>query len=70
MDEPKNPDMAALRKFIHDLNNRTGVILGTAELLGLEQLSPRAEGRRKTIEDNAIEIRDILQSMSARYFSS
>ena len=71
MDEDKtqNPDLAALRKWIHDLNNRVGVILATAELLQLEQLSPKASDRRKTIEDKALEVREILQAMSEQYFS-
>jgi hypothetical protein len=34
-------DMQPLRKWIHDLNNRVGVILATSELLQLEQLSPK-----------------------------
>ena len=63
------PDLTPLRKYIHDLNNRVGVILATAELLQLEQLSQKASDRRKTIEDKALEVREILQSMSEHYFS-
>jgi hypothetical protein len=71
MDEDKtqNPELAALRKWLHDLNNRVGVILATAELLQLEQLSPKASDRRKTIEEKALEVREILHSMSEHYFS-
>jgi hypothetical protein len=68
-DKTQNPDHAALRKWLHDLNNRVGVILATAELLQLEQLSPKASDRRQTIEDKALEVREILQSMSGHYFS-
>ena len=69
VDNPKDPELAALRKWLHDLNNRVGVILATAELLQLEQLSPKASDRRKTIEEKALEIREILQEMSGHYFS-
>jgi len=71
MDEERtlDPELAALRKWLHDLNNRMGVILATAELLQLEQLSPKAADRRKTIEDKALEVREILQAMSEHYFS-
>jgi len=65
----QNSDLAALRKWLHDLNNRVGVILATAELLQMEQLSPRASDRRKTIEDKTLEVREILQAMSEHYFS-
>lgn len=70
MDEDKTqiPDLTNLRKWVHDLNNRVGVILATAELLQLEQLSPKASDRRKTIEDKALEVREILQAMSEHYF--
>jgi hypothetical protein len=38
-------------------------------LLQLEQLSPRAAERRQTMEDKALEVREILQAMSEHYFS-
>jgi hypothetical protein len=63
------PELVALRKWIHDLNNRVGVILATAELLELEQLSPRASERRATIEEKSLEVRDILRNISDHYFS-
>ena len=71
MDDEKtlSPDLAALRKWLHDLNNRVGVILATAELLQLEELPPKASDRRKTIEDKALEVREILQNVSAHFFS-
>jgi len=63
------PDMAPLRKWIHDLNNRVGVILATAELLQTESLSPQAVDRRQAIEDKALEVREILQAISDHYFT-
>lgn len=61
------PDPAELRKCLHDLNNRLGALLATTELLKLEQLSSRAAQRRQTIEDVALEIRDIVRSLTDRY---
>ena len=57
-----------LRKSLHDLNNRVGVILATAELLQLEQLSPKAMERSRVIEQKALEVRDILRSIGEQYF--
>jgi hypothetical protein len=68
-DKTQTPELATLRKWLHDLNNRVGVILATAELLQLEQLSPKASDRRKTIEDKALEVREILHAMSEHYFA-
>jgi len=67
--DPTAKDLAALRKWLHDLNNRVGVILTTAELLQLEQLPPQAAQRRQTIEDKALEVREILRAISDHYFS-
>jgi len=67
--DPASPEMAALRKWLHDVNNRLGVILTTAELLQFEELSPQAATRRQTIEDSALEIRRILREISDHYFS-
>ena len=60
-------DLQPLRNWIHDLNNRVGVILGAAELLQLEQLSPKAAERRRHIEQEALEIRELLRKVSAHY---
>jgi hypothetical protein len=57
-----------LRKSLHDLNNRVGVILATAELLQFEQLSPKAMERSRVIELKALEVRDILRSIGEQYF--
>ena len=60
-------DLQPLRQWIHDLNNRVGVILTTSELLQLEQLSPKASVRTRTIETKALEVRDLLRSMADHY---
>jgi len=62
-------DLKPLRQWIHDLNNRVGVILNTSELLLLEQLSPKATDRTRTIETKALEVRDLLRSMADHYLS-
>ena len=62
-------DLDALKKWLHDVNNRVGVILTTAELLQLETLSPQADARRRVIEDKAVEVRDLLREISTHYFS-
>ena len=60
-------DLKPLRQWIHDLNNRVGVILTTSELLQLEQLSPKATDRTRTIESKALEVRDLLRNMADHY---
>lgn len=62
-------DLDALKKWLHEISNHVGVILTTAELLQLENLSPQAGTRRQTIEDKAVEVREILRAISVRYFS-
>ena len=62
-------DLDALKKWLHDVNNRVGVILATAELLQLESLSNQAATRRQVIEDQAMEMREVLRAISDRYFS-
>ena len=57
-----------LRKSLHDLNNGVGVILATAELLQLEQLSPKAMERSRVIEQKALEVREILRGIGEQYF--
>jgi len=69
MAAPTPSDMAPLKQWLHDANNRVGVILATAELLQLEQLPPQAISRRQTIEDKALEVREILRAISDHYFS-
>ena len=60
-------DLLLLRKFVHDLNNRVGTILATAELLQMEQLSPKAADRSKIIEAKALELREIIRQISDQY---
>lgn len=66
---PASSDLSALRNWLHDVNNRMGAILASAELLQLEKLPPQAAERRQTIEDKALEVRDILRAISDHYFS-
>jgi len=58
MDEEK------VKKWIHDLNNRVGMVLANAELMQLEQLTPKAIDRAKTIEAKALEIRQLIRDMT------
>ena len=67
--EPTPPDMESLRKWLHDANNCVGVILASAELLQLDKLPDRTIERCRTIEDKALEVREILRLVSDRYFS-
>ena len=62
-------DLAALKKWLHDLNNRMGAILATAELMQMDPLSPQAEKRRQTIEDKALEASEIVREISNHYFA-
>ena len=68
-DERTSPDPAALRKWLHDANNRIGVILASAELLQLDHLSARSVERCLTIESASLEVREILRAMSEHYLS-
>jgi hypothetical protein len=60
-------DLVQLRKFVHDMNNRVGTILATAELLQMEQLSAKAADRSKIIEAKALELREIIRQISDQY---
>jgi hypothetical protein len=62
-------DLDALKKWLHEVNNRVGVILTAAELLQLEVLSPQAATRRQSIEEKALEVRNLLREMTDHYFS-
>ena len=68
-DNTATPDMSDLRKWLHQVNNHVAVILATAELLQLDQLPPGVAERCRTIESKAIDVRDILRSISDRYLS-
>jgi hypothetical protein len=64
MDEQDN---LALRKWLHDLNNRVGTILATAELLQMEQLPAKANERSRLIENKALEVREIIRNIQERF---
>ena len=64
MDEQDN---LALREWLHDLNNRVGTILATAELLQMEQLPPKANERSRLIENKALEVREIIRNIQERF---
>ena len=59
-----------LKKCVHDLNNRVGIILATAELLQLEALSPRAAERTRQVEHEALAARDLLRRIAEVYLES
>jgi hypothetical protein len=63
-------DETQLRKWLHDLNNRVGMILANAELMQLEQLSPRSLERTKLIEEKSIEIRQIIRDIGDHLFGN
>ena len=58
-----------MRKCLHDLNNRVGMILANAELMQLEQLTPKALERTKLIEEKSLELRDIIRDIGDHLFS-
>ncbi len=62
-------DDAKVRKWLHDVNNRIGMILANAELLQLEQLSAKAQQRRKLIEEKSLELRQIIRDFGDHLFS-
>jgi hypothetical protein len=62
-------DLDALRKWLHDVNNRVSVILASAELLQMDPLPPQVASRCKAIEDQALEMREILRAISDHYFA-
>jgi hypothetical protein len=58
-----------VKKWIHDLNNRVGVVLANAELLQMDkQLSPKALERSKMIEAKSLEIRQFIAEMKEHLF--
>jgi signal transduction histidine kinase len=57
-------DKDKVRKWVHDLNNRLGVVLASAELLQLEELPPKARERTKVIEQRALEIRQLIRELT------
>lgn len=61
-------DETQLRKWLHDMNNRVGMILANAELMQLDQLSPRALERTKLIEEKSLELRQIIRDIGDHLF--
>lgn len=61
-------DLEFLKTAIHDLNNRVGVVLATAELLQMDLAEGRSRTRSELVEKKALEAREILRQMSDRYF--
>ena len=57
MDEDK------VKKWLHDLNNRVGMVLANAELMQLEKLTPKALERTRLIEEKSLEIREIIRNI-------
>ena len=61
-------DQDKVRKWLHDLNNRVGMVLANAELLQLEKLSPKALERTKLIENKTLEIRQLIRDIADNIF--
>jgi hypothetical protein len=57
-------DQEKVRKWIHDLNNRVGIVLANAEMMQLEQLPPKALERTKVIEAKTLEIRQLIRDIT------
>ena len=57
MDEDK------VRKWLHDLNNRVGMVLANAELMQIEKLTPKALERTRLIEEKTLEIRQLIRDI-------
>jgi hypothetical protein len=56
-------DEDRVRKWLHDLNNRVGMVLANAELMQFESLTPKALDRAKLIEEKTLEIREMLRDI-------
>jgi hypothetical protein len=63
-------DEGKVKKWVHDLNNRIGIVIANAELMQLEQLSPKSRERTKTIEEKMLEIRQLLRELTDHVLSS
>ena len=61
-------DEDRVRKWLHDLNNRVGMVLANAELMQLEKLSPKALERTRLIEEKTLEIRQIIRDLGDHLF--
>ena len=63
-------DEAKLRKWVHELNNLVGMVLANAELLQLDQLSPKALERAKLIEEKSLAMRQTLRDLGDHAFKT
>jgi hypothetical protein len=63
-------DETQVRKWLHDLNNRVGMVLANAELMQLEQLSPKSLERAKLIEEKSLELRQIIRDIGEHLFGN
>ena len=61
-------DEDRVRKWLHDVNNRVGMVLANAELMQLEKLSPKALERTRLIEEKTLELRQIIRDMGDHLF--
>jgi signal transduction histidine kinase len=62
--ETRLTDAAALvARVRHDINNPLAALLGQAQLLLREELSPKARGRAETIESQAKRIEEIVSEL-------
>ncbi len=61
-------DEDRVRKWLHDLNNRVGMVLANAELMQLEKLSPKATERTRLIEEKTLEIRQLIRDLADHLF--
>ena len=61
-------DEERVRKWLHDLNNRVGMVLANAELMQFEKLSPKALERSKLIEEKTLEIRQLIRDIGEHLF--
>jgi len=61
-------DEDRVRKWLHDLNNRVGMVLANAELMQLEKLSPKVLERTKLIEEKTLELRQIIRDLGDHLF--
>jgi len=57
-----------VKKYLHDLNNRVGMILANAELMQMEQLSAKARERTKLIEEKSLELRQLIRDIGDHLF--
>lgn len=56
-------DEENVKKWLHDLNNRIGMVLANAELMQFEKLTPKALERTKLIEAKTLEIRQLVRDL-------